>query len=91
MSDGQSRGLPPSGFGEGLRRIRTEKGLTQKALAEAAGLHPNTVAKMERGEVEPSWQAVLAFSKALEVDCTAFAGVAQVPPEKPAKKGKTKK
>ena len=86
--------LPPSDFGPALRRVRTEKGMTQKQLGEAAGLHPNTVAKLERGEVEPSWQVVLATAKALDVDCTAFTGgeVEEEPaPEPPApKKGKKK-
>lgn len=65
-------GLEPSRFGEALRRVRDEKGLTQRELGEAAGIHPNTVAKMERGETEPSWQMVLTLAKALGVECTAF-------------------
>ena len=76
-------GLPPSGFGEALRRIRGQKDLTQKQVGESAGIHPNTVAKMERGEVEPSWQVVLALATALGVDCTAFSEG-----EKTAKRGK---
>lgn len=64
--------LPPSGFGEALRSVRTSKGITQRELAERAGIHANTVARLERGEVEPSWQVVLAAAKALGVDCTAF-------------------
>ncbi|HEY2908668.1 MAG TPA: helix-turn-helix transcriptional regulator [Gemmataceae bacterium] len=86
--------LPPSGFGSALRRVREEKGLTQKALGEGAGVHPNTVARMERGEVEPSWQVVLAFAKALGVDCSAFSGcedVAGEPAAKPAKRKAAKK
>jgi transcriptional regulator with XRE-family HTH domain len=83
-------GLPPSGFGEALRRVRGEKGLTQREVAETAAIHSNTVAKMERGEVEPSWQVVLAISRALGVDCTEFADVVAQPPGKPAKKGQGK-
>ena len=78
--------LPPSRFGSALRRVREEKGLTQKALAESAGVHPNTVARMERGEVEPSWQVVLAFSKALGVDCSAFSGCDDVADGEPVAK-----
>ena len=78
-------GLPPSGFGPELRRVREEKGLTQKELGDAAGIHPNTVARLERGEVEPSWQVVLAAAKALGVDCTAFN-----PPAPEPEKGKKK-
>lgn len=52
--------------------------MSQKALADAAGIHANTVAKLERGEQEPAWPLVLAFAKALEVDCTAFSADGQV-------------
>jgi transcriptional regulator with XRE-family HTH domain len=69
--------LPPSGFGPALRSIRQEKGLTQKQLGEAAGLHPNSIAKLERGEVEPSWQVVIAVSAALGVTCQDFTSAAQ--------------
>ncbi len=64
--------VEPSGFGESLKRLRTEKGFTQKQVAEAAGLYPNSLAKLERGEHEPSWPLVLKLAKALGVDCTAF-------------------
>ena len=38
---------PP--FGSLLRRLRTEAGLTQEELAEAAGLSPRSVSDLERG------------------------------------------
>lgn len=94
MSSKGSAGLPPSGFGPVLRRVRDEKGMTQKTLGVAAGIHPNTVAKLERGEVEPSWQVVLVVSKALGVDCSAFSACEDVTgaePEKPAAKRKGRK
>ncbi|QJX00048.1 helix-turn-helix domain-containing protein [Frigoriglobus tundricola] len=88
----QTGGLLPSGFGPVLRRIREEKGLTQKRVGDTAGVHPNTVAKMERSEIEPSWPMVLALAQALGVDCTAFnAAPADEQPaaeEKPAPKKK---
>jgi transcriptional regulator with XRE-family HTH domain len=92
--------LPPSGFGSRLRELRDEKGWTQKQLAEAAGIHVNTIARLERGEHEPAWPLVLAMTKALGVDCTAFSADVVAEPEpaepeseaKPApKKGKGKK
>jgi transcriptional regulator with XRE-family HTH domain len=42
---------PPSGDGAWLRQTRERLGLTQAALGEAIGLHPNTVARIERGEL----------------------------------------
>jgi transcriptional regulator with XRE-family HTH domain len=64
--------LPPSGFGSVLRRLREGKGLTQKQLGDAAEIHSNTIAKLERGVMEPSWQLVLKLATVLGVECTAF-------------------
>jgi transcriptional regulator with XRE-family HTH domain len=72
MGDKPLQSLPPSGFGEALQRVRLNKGLTQKEVAEKAGIHPNTVARLERGKMEPSWQLVLAIAKALRVTCEVF-------------------
>jgi transcriptional regulator with XRE-family HTH domain len=72
MGEKPQQSLPPSGFGKALQRVRVEQGLTQKEVAEKAGIHPNTVARLERGKMEPSWQLVLAISKALRVTCEVF-------------------
>jgi transcriptional regulator with XRE-family HTH domain len=40
---------PVPGFGSLLRRLRTEAGLTQEELAEAARLSPRSVSDLERG------------------------------------------
>ncbi len=37
--------------GAELRRIRKALGLTQRGLAERVGVHSNTIARQERGEV----------------------------------------
>jgi ribosome-binding protein aMBF1 (putative translation factor) len=40
--------------GEAIRRCRQEHGWTQAFLAEQAGLSPNYIARLERGELGPS-------------------------------------
>ena len=37
--------------GEELRRIRMRLGLTQAAFSERLGIHPNSLARIERGEM----------------------------------------
>ena len=40
-------------FGENLRRIRKSRGLTQRALAEAVGLHESHIHCLEKGRYLP--------------------------------------
>ena len=61
-----------SHFGARLRELREESGMTQAQIAERAGLHPQGVVKLERGEREPAWATVVALAEALGVDCRAF-------------------
>lgn len=65
---------PPDEFGMRLKSLRTAARLTQAALAEAVGLHPNSLARLERGELRPAWQTVLRLAAALGVDVGGFAG-----------------
>jgi transcriptional regulator with XRE-family HTH domain len=37
--------------GAEMRRLRRRAGLSQRALAETLGLHPNSLARMERDEL----------------------------------------
>lgn len=52
-------------FGERLRSLRQDRGLSVQALADAAGLHRNTVDQYERGLREPTFKAVCALADAL--------------------------
>lgn len=58
-------GWPPSGFGQALKGVRERRGLTQDALAQAAGCSKFTVAKLEAASQEPAWPLVLALAGAL--------------------------
>ena len=52
-------------FGITLRRIRTDKGLTQEKLAEQADLHPRNVQKIETGETNLLVTTAARLQKAL--------------------------
>lgn len=51
--------------GLNIKKIREEKGLMQKEVAEAAGMHPANYNKVEKGEREPSIDALDKISKLL--------------------------
>jgi transcriptional regulator with XRE-family HTH domain len=59
-------------FARRLKELREQAGLTQQQLAEKAGMHKLTVAKLEQGIREPSWATVQALADALGVNTDAF-------------------
>lgn len=54
--------------GEAIRRARQEHGWTQAHLAEQAGLSPNYIARLERGELGPSLFVANRICGALTMD-----------------------
>lgn len=60
-------------IGERLRRARQKAGLTQAALAEAAGVTDETISRVERGAYEPALSTLMAIVTALDVDLSAVA------------------
>ena len=58
-------------FNERLKELRTEKGWTQKALAERMNVTDDCIFFWEKGRSEPSIQQILELSELFEVttDC----------------------
>ena len=54
-------------FSELLKRLRSEKGLSQAQLAEAAGVSPGNVGDWERGKSKPGYNALAALTRIFEV------------------------
>lgn len=55
-------------FGQRVKKLRTERGLTQPELAALAGLTKDTISNWERGRrVDPPISAVRAIADALGV------------------------
>lgn len=54
--------------GQLLKEARRRAGLTQKVVAERAGVSQPTVARIELGEVEPSFERLLSLVRACGLD-----------------------
>ena len=58
--------------GERLRILRTERNLSQRALAQAAGVSTNSVSLIERDEISPSVSTIQNLATALHVRISYF-------------------
>lgn len=54
-------------FGNAIREIRTQRGISQEALADKCGLDRTYISGIERGERNPSLTNILKIAAALEV------------------------
>ncbi len=68
-------------FGEVLRRRREAAGLSQEALAAAAGLHRNYVGLLERGKRIPSILVVEKIAAALDTTMASLLRAVESRPE----------
>lgn len=59
-------------FGARLRALRKAAELSQAELADKAGIQANAIARLERGEREPTWPTVLKLAESLGVTPDAF-------------------
>lgn len=58
--------------GQRVRQLRTERGLSIRALAEASGLSANTLSLIENGKISPSVSTLQRAAQALAVPITTF-------------------
>lgn len=54
-------------FGERVRELRDARGLTQEALADAAGLHRTHISLIETGKRSVQLETIEQLAKALKV------------------------
>jgi transcriptional regulator with XRE-family HTH domain len=59
-------------FGKRVRAVRKAAKVTQEKAAEKARLNPKYLGQIERGEKRPSFDAILALAKALNVSPATF-------------------
>lgn len=61
-------------FGSNVRRLRTERGITQKALAELAGVTASALSSYEKELKSPSLEAAYKIAAALGVSLDELCG-----------------
>lgn len=59
-------------FGDNLRIIRHEKGMTQKEVAEMLGIDRTTYTKYETGVTEPPFCTIKAIAEIYNTDYNAL-------------------
>jgi transcriptional regulator with XRE-family HTH domain len=59
-------------FGKRVRAVRKAAKITQEKVAEDAHLNSKYLGEIERGEKRPSFEAIIALSKALDVSPATF-------------------
>lgn len=65
-------------FGQHLRQLRKAKGVTQRELAEKAGIHFTYLSKLETGVMPaPSEKTILALANVLDADIDELFGAAK--------------
>lgn len=60
----------PGGWGRNIAARRAELGLTQRQVGDMVGRTANSVARWERGEVDPGWDVQPAIAQALDTTVT---------------------
>src|SRR5690606_19720430 len=60
-------------FGRALRRLRTERGISQEQLAGASGLDRTFISLLERGLRQPSLTTLISLATTLEITLVKLA------------------
>ena len=55
-------------FGERLKKLREEKKLSLRALADIAEMDYGNISEIENGKINPSLITIISLAEALEVD-----------------------
>jgi len=58
---------PQLALGKAIRQFREERGMTQEALAQEAGVTVGHMSMIERGHSNPTWGTVKGIAKALGI------------------------
>lgn len=65
-------------IGDTIRRLRTEKGLTQRELAKLLGISPSTIGMYEQNRREPDLTSIENMSKLFDVTADYLLGISDI-------------
>lgn len=63
-----------------LRLVRTERAISRRELADAVGVHYQTIGYIERGDYSPSLDLALRLSRHLDLPVEALFSLDPFPP-----------
>jgi XRE family transcriptional regulator, aerobic/anaerobic benzoate catabolism transcriptional regulator len=58
---------PQPALGKAIRQVREERGMTQEALAQEAGVTVGHMSMIERGHSNPTWGTIKGIANALKI------------------------
>lgn len=64
-SRGPAVAAPEVLFGQALRKLRTDRAISQETLAFDSGYHSTYISQLERGKKNPSLRAIICLARAL--------------------------
>lgn len=64
---------PQPELGAALRKLRSQRGKTQEALAHGAGVTVAHLSAIERGHANPTWGTVVSILTALDISLVDLA------------------
>jgi XRE family transcriptional regulator, aerobic/anaerobic benzoate catabolism transcriptional regulator len=67
---------PQPALGKAIRQLRDERGMTQEALAQEAGVTVGHMSMIERGHSNPTWATVKAVARVLGASMSELAKLA---------------
>jgi transcriptional regulator with XRE-family HTH domain len=68
---------PQPALGKAIRQLREERGMTQEALAQEAGITVGHMSMIERGHSNPTWGTAKSIADALLIRLGELATLAE--------------
>jgi XRE family transcriptional regulator, regulator of sulfur utilization len=68
---------PQPAFGDAVRELRLKREVTQEEVAASAGITPQTLSLIERGQANPTWDTARKLAAALGVSIGELAKLSE--------------